>query len=107
MLRITSATRFGEPGGSVSSTGGTAGGGSGASRSKSRYSNDSWIPPSPSMIVWCIFCTSADLPPRSPSTIQNCHSGRVRSNGSTAIRLARSSSWRIVPGLGRAMWRTW
>ena len=37
----------------------------------------------------------------------NCHSGRVRSNGSSVISVARSSSWRIEPGLGSAMRRTW
>ena len=91
----------------ASTVAGSRGGGPGASRSKSRYCNDISTPPSPSVIVWCIFDTSADLPPRNPSTTTNCHSGRVRSNGSTVISVARSSSWRIVPGLGRAMWRTW
>ena len=42
-----------------------------------------------------------------PSTMVNCHSGRVRSKGSSSIRLARSNSSRRVPGLGRAMRRTW
>ena len=79
----------------------SSGGGSGASRSKSRNCSDSFTLPSPSVIVWCSFSISADLPPRRPSTTTNCHSGRVRSNGSQAIRLARSSSWRIVPGFGQ------
>ncbi len=59
------------------------------------------------MIVWCIFDTSAALPPRNPSTTTNCHSGRVRSNGSSVISVAVSSSWRIEPAPGRAMRRTW
>ena len=59
------------------------------------------------MIVWCIFDTSAALLPRKPSTTTNCQSGRVRSNGSSVISVAVSSSWRIEPGLGRAMRRTW
>ena len=80
---------------------GSSGGGSGASRSKSRYCSDSCTPPSPSVIVWCIFWTSAALPPRSPSTTTNCHSGRVRSNGSATISVARSSSWRIDARLGQ------
>jgi hypothetical protein len=83
------------------------GGGSGASRAKSRNCSDSFTLPSPSVMVWCSFSMRADLRPRRPSTTTNCQSGRVRSNGSQAIRLARSSSWRIVPGLGSAMWRTW
>ena len=65
------------------------------------------MPPSPSVIVWCIFDTRAALPPRSPSTTVNCQSGRIRSNGSSVINVPRSSSWRIEPGLGRAMRRTW
>ena len=93
--------------GAASIVAGSIGGGSGASRSKSRNCSDICTPPSPSVIVWCIFCTSADLPPRRPSTTTNCHSGRVRSNGSSVSSVARSSSWRSVPGLGRAMWRTW
>ena len=84
----------------------SSGGSSGASRSKSRYWSDICTPPSPSVIVWCIFWISAALPPRSPSTTTNCHSGRVRSNGSMTRSVARSSSWRIVPGLGRAIRRT-
>ena len=40
------------------------GGGSGASRSKSRYCSDICTPPSPSVMVWCIFCSSAALPPQ-------------------------------------------
>ena len=82
-------------------------GSSGASRSKSRNSSDSCTPPSPSVIVWCIFSIRAARPPSRPSTITNCHSGRVRSNGSAVISVARSSSWRSVPGLGSAMRRTW
>ena len=53
------------------------------------------------MTVWCIFWMSADLPPRSPSTTTYCHSGRVRSNGSATIKVARSSNWRIDPGPGQ------
>ncbi len=44
--------------------------------------SDRRIPPSPSVIVWCIFCTSAARPSGRPSTITNSHSGRVRSSGS-------------------------
>ena len=79
-----SAADGGGGGGSASSTSvGSTGGGSGASRSKSRYCSDIRTPPSPSVIVWCIFASSAALPPRRPSTTTNCHSGRVRSNGSS------------------------
>ena len=52
--------------GAASIVAGSSGGGSGASRSKSRNCSDICTPPSPSVIVWCIFCTSADLPPRKP-----------------------------------------
>ena len=89
-------------GGTIGSTdSGSTAGGSGASRSKSRYCSDICMPPSPSVIVWCIFDTRAALPPRSPSTTVNCQSGRVRSNGSSVISVPRSSSWRIEPGLGQ------
>ena len=83
------------------------GSGSGASRAKSRYCRAICTPPSPSVIVWCIFCTSAALPPRRPSITVNCQSGRVRSNGSRVSNVARSRTWRGDPGLGTAIRRTW
>ena len=82
-------------------------GGSGASRSKSRYCSESSTPRSPSVIVWCILAIIAALPPRIPSTMVNCQSGRVRSNGSATISDARSSTSRRPPGFGQATLRTW
>ena len=79
------STGFGCGGTERSALSGSIGGGSGASRSKSRYCSDSSTPRSPSVIVWCIFWITAALPPRRPSTTMNCHNGRVRSNGSATI----------------------
>ena len=92
--------------GAVVARAGSTAGGSGASRSKSRNSSDNFTPPSPSTMVWCSFSMSALLPPFRPSTTTNCHNGRVRSYGSLVMSEPRSSSCRIVPGLGSAMCRT-
>ena len=62
-------------------------------------------PPSPSVMVWCICCTSAARPSARPSMAVKRHSGRLRSNGSAASTAARSNSWRSEPGAGRAMVR--
>ena len=77
--RIDSAAVGLGGGGVMSAASSSIGGGGGASRSKSRNCSDICTPPSPSVIVWCIFCTSAALPPRRPSMTVNCHSGRIRS----------------------------
>ena len=90
--RAASALRRGRPltastapahGGRSGGGGGpsSSGGGSGASRSRSMNSSDIRMPPLPSVIVWCIFCTIAARPSGRPSITVNSQSGRDRSNG--------------------------
>ena len=55
--------------------------GIGASGSKSTNASDKRSPPTPSVIVWWIFCSSATRPSGSPSMIVNSQSGRARSSG--------------------------
>ena len=86
---------------------GSRGGSSGGWRSRSRNWSERATPASPSTIAWCSFSIRALFAPLSPSTTTNCHRGRVRSKGSQAMWEARSRSWRILPGLGRARWRMW
>ena len=69
--------------------------------------SDSLMPFSPSVMVWCIFCTIAPRPSASPSTTVNSHSGRVRSKGSPASSAASSYSCASEPGRASVTWRKW
>ncbi len=77
------------------------------SRSRSRNSTESRMPPSPSVIVWCIRCSIAARPPRSPSMVTNSHSGRSRSKGWAARRAARSWSSASSASPPRSTQRRW
>ena len=107
------------------SSAGSSGGGSGASRSKSRNCSDSFTLLSPSVIVWCSFSISADLPPRSPSTMhelpqraraveriggdqagqveQLAHRARLR-EARCGARGSRGRSWGRRPTSARSGW---
>ena len=77
--------------------------GTGASGSKSTNASDSRRPPTPSVIVWWIFCSSATRPSGSPSMSVNSQSGRARSSGCSASEAHRSSSARSeLPSPGSA-----
>ena len=70
------------------------------SRSKSTSASESFRPPTPSVIVWWIFWSSAARPSARPSMSVNSHSGRARSSGCSASAPQRSSSARSSPGAG-------
>ena len=78
-------------------------GGSRTSGRRSMYSSESFTRPRPSLSVWCKRMKSAPRPPSTPSMTTNVHNGRVRSNGSSWRREARSYSWASDPGAGSAM----
>ncbi|MDT4824675.1 hypothetical protein FQZ97_579320 [compost metagenome] len=64
-------------------------------------------PACPSMPAWCTLVYSATWPLLRPSMMKNSHIGRLRSISVECSRATYCCSWRLVPGLGSVMWRTW
>ena len=63
--------------------------------------------PTPSVTAWLRCIITAAPPPSSPPTSVAVHSGRDMSRGDCAATSARSINWRMVPGSGRRIRRTW
>ena len=104
--RRSSSTRsWASPGGGR----GTHSGGGSGSWSGSGRTSAAMIarPATPSATQWCTFEISANRSPSTPSTNQCSHSGFPRSSSCDMIRPARRLSWRMSPGGGSAVWRTW
>ena len=96
------------PEGTRSSTrAGSGGGRSAGSASRSKSTDSSAAPETPSTVEWCILATRAMRPPSTPSTTQISHIGLLRSSCWPAMSPARSPSSRSPPGRGTAARRTW
>ncbi|WP_275693351.1 hypothetical protein [Nocardioides sp. TF02-7] len=65
------------------------------------------IAETPSTRPWCTFVYSATRPSASPSITWASHSGRSHASRVLCSREQSSSSSRIRPGSGSALWRTW
>ena len=70
------------------------------SGSRSKSTESSSAPDTPSTVEWCILATKPMSSSASPSTIHISHSGRARSSWWPVISPVRSASSRSPPGLG-------
>ena len=79
----------------------------GTSGDRSRMTDSSSVPDTPSTRQWWTLDTMAQRPSSRPSTIQISHSGLVRSSCWDMTRPTSRRSPASPPGAGRAVWRTW
>ena len=93
-----------EGGGAGSHSVGSTGGGWG---SRSRMTVATSTPEMPSTRAWWVFWMIATRSPSRPSTNHSSHRGRRRSRGVACRRPIRVLSCSSLPGLGRAVRRTW
>ena len=86
---------------------GSGAGRSAGSGSRSKSTDNSSAPETPSTVEWCILAMNPMRPSDRPSTIHISHSGRARSSGRPVMSPATEASSRRPPGPGTAANRTW